>query len=206
VLLDLMQGNDIGLLVLGTHGRGGLKKLILGSIAEQLFRLASCPVLTVGPRVPDGMKENRFRHILFTTDFGAASLHALAHAISLAIEHEAKLTLLHVVTPIPVVEAGPLWYVGTDIVDREQKAQRETVKKLSQLIPPGVKLQSDPESVATLDYVPGGILKIAAGCQADLIVMGVKRVASVYASAHLPWATAYEVVCRARCPVLTVRA
>jgi len=206
VLLDLMQRNDIGLLVLGTHGRGGLKKLILGSSAEQLFRLASCPVLTVGPRVPDGMKENRFRHILFTTDFGSASLHALSHAISLAIEHKAKLTLLHVLTPVPVVEAGPLWYVGTDILDREQKARRETVEKLKRLIPPGVKLQSDPEFLAALDYVPGGILKIADGCQADLIVMGVKRVASVRASAHLPWATAYEVVCRAKCPVLTVRA
>ncbi len=206
VLLELILRNDIGLLVLGTHGRGGLKKLILGSVAEQLFRLASCPVLTVGPGVPDGMKESRFRHILLATDFGSASLHALSHAISLAIEHKAKLTLLHVVHPFPVIEAGPLWYVGTDVVDREQKAQRETVEKLKRLIPPDVKLQSDPEFVVALDYLPGEIFKIADGCQADLIVMGVKRVAFVRTSAHLPWATTYEVVCRAKCPVLTVRA
>jgi len=206
VMLDLMQRNDIGLLVLGTHGRSGLKKLILGSVAEQLFRLASCPVLTVGPGVPAGMKENTFCHILFATDFGEASLHALSHAITLASEQKTKLTLLHVVTPVPVVDGGPYWYVGTDVVDREQTAQRKTVEKLKRLIPPGVKLQSAPEFVAAPDYVPGGILKVADGCQADLIVMGVKRVASVRTCAHLPWATAYEVVCRAKCPVLTVRA
>lgn len=206
VLLDLLRRNDIDLLVLGTHGRGGLKKLILGSVAEQLFRLASCPVLTVGPAVPAGMRENRFHHILFATDFGSASLRALSHAISLAIEHKARLTLLHVVMPVPVVQAGPLWYVGTDVGEREQEAQRETLAKLKRLIPADVKLQSEPEFVVAFDYVPGGILKTAEGCQADLIVMGVKQVVSVRTSAHLPWATAYDVVCRAKCPVLTVRA
>ena len=205
VLLDLMKRKDIGLLVLGTHGRGGLKKLILGSVAEQIFRLASCPVLTVGPGVSAGMEEARFHRILFATDFGTASLHALSHAISLAMEHKAKLTLLHVVLPVPVVDVGPYWYVGTDIVDREQNAQREAVEKLKRLYPPDVKLQSDPQFVAAVDYVPEGILKMADGYQADLIVMGVKRVAAVRASAHLPWATAHEVVCRAKCPVLTVR-
>jgi len=206
VLLDLMQRKDVDLLVLGTHGRGGLRKLILGSVAEQLFRLASCPVLTVGPGVPAGKEEHRFRRILFATDFGPASMHALSHALTLAIEHKATLTLVHVVTPVPVAETGPYWYVGTDLIDREQRARRETVERLKKLIPPDVKLQSDPEFVAALDYLPDGILKIADGSQADLIVMGVKRTAAVRTSAHLPWATAHEVVCRAKCPVLTVRA
>jgi len=206
VLLDLMQRHDISLLVLGTHGRGGLKKLILGSVAEQLFRLASCPVLTVGPSVPAGMEEHTFRRILFATDFGSASLHALSHAVSLAIDHKAKLTLLHVVLPLPVPDAGPYWYVGADVLDREQRVQRETVEKLKRLIPSDVKLQSDPEFVGTFGYVPEGILEIADASQADLIIMGVRRVASAGSSAHLPWATAHEVVCRAKCPVLTVSA
>jgi len=206
VVSDLMQRHEIDLLVLGTHGRGGLKKLILGSVAEQLFRLASCPVLTVGPSVPAGLEEHRVRQILLATDFGPASLHALSHAFSLAIGHNARLTLLHVVLPLPVPDTGPYWYVGTDIVDREQRVQREAVAKLKRLIPHDVKLQSDPEFVAAFGYVPEGILKIADGSQADLIVMGVKRVESVRTAAHLPWATAHEVVCRAKCPVLTVRA
>lgn len=205
VLLDLMQRHDVGLLVVGTHGRAGLKKLILGSVAEQLFRLATCPVLTVGPGVPAGKEEHRFRQILLATDFGSASLHAVSHAISLAIEHKAKLTLLHAVMPVTLVEGGPYWYGGSEIGGWEQRAQRETLEKLKSLIPSDVRLDHAPEFVAAVDYVPGGILRVADGCQADLIVMGVKRVASVRTSAHLPWATAYAVVCRAKCPVLTVR-
>jgi nucleotide-binding universal stress UspA family protein len=206
VLSDLIQRNKIDLLVLGTRGRGGLKKLVLGSVAEQLFRSVECPVMTVGPGVPADMEDNRFHRILFATDFGPASLQALPHAISLAVEHKAKLTLLHVVMPMPVVDVGPYWYVGTDVIDREQKARREAIEKLESLIASDVKLPSDPEFIAALDYVPVGILKMADRCQADLVVMGVKRVASARTSAHLPWATAHEVVCRAKCPVLTVRA
>jgi nucleotide-binding universal stress UspA family protein len=107
-LSELIQQDEIDLLVVGTHGRGGLKKVILGSVAEELFRLASCPVLTVGPTVPTesaGPKE--FHRILFATDFGPASIHALQHAISLATESNARLLLLHVVLPVPVLDVGP---------------------------------------------------------------------------------------------------
>ena len=50
VLQDMIQENGIDLIVLGTHGRQGLRKLLLGSIAEEVFRMAPCPVLTVGPK------------------------------------------------------------------------------------------------------------------------------------------------------------
>ena len=50
VLIEAIQTNHIDLAVLGTHGRRALKKLLLGSIAEEVFRLAPCPVLTVGPK------------------------------------------------------------------------------------------------------------------------------------------------------------
>lgn len=204
VLADLVQRNKIDLLVLGTHGRGGLKKLILGSVAELLFRSVECPVLTVGPNVPAG--ENGFHRILFATDFGVASLHALPCAVSLAVKQKAELILLHVVTPVPAVDAGPYWYIGSDKIDREQEARRAAIERLKRLIPSDVKLPSDPKCIAPLEYGPGGILRIAHQCEADLIVMGVKRAASARTSAHLPWAAAHEVVCRAKCPVLTLRA
>ena len=51
VLSDVIEGLEIDLLVLGTHGRGGFKKLLLGSVAEEIVGFASCPVLTVGPHV-----------------------------------------------------------------------------------------------------------------------------------------------------------
>jgi nucleotide-binding universal stress UspA family protein len=205
-LKELIQRDEIDLLVLGTHGRGGLKKVILGSVAEELFRLASCPVLTVGPAVPAeraGAKD--FHTILFATDFGPASLDALHYAISLSTESKAKLLVLHVVTPVPVVEVGPYWYPATDIVEQQNTARARYIGRLKQLILPEVNLPFEPEFLVDFDFAPDAIVKIAADSHADLIVMGVNQTASARASAHLPWATAHEVVCHAKCPVLTVR-
>jgi nucleotide-binding universal stress UspA family protein len=205
-LSGLIKQDEIDLLVLGTHGRGGLKKVILGSVAEELFRLASCPVLTVGPAVPanpEGAKE--LRQILFATDFGPASLHALPYAISLAKESKARLILLHAVMPVPVLDVGPYWYTGTDVVEQQKTARARYIARLKQLILPEVNLPFDPEFLVDFDFAPEAIVRIAADLQADLIVMGVNQSAWARASAHLPWATAHEVVCHAKCPVLTVR-
>lgn len=203
---ELMQRNEIDLLILGTHGRGGLKRFILGSVAEELFRLATCPVLTIGPDAPaETLSAKQFHRILFATDFGPASLSALPFAISLATENKAKLILFHALMPMPVVDVGPYWYVGTDVIERQETARLNTIEQLKKLIPPEANLASEPEFLVGLDPVADAILKAAAGCQADLIVMGVRRTASARASAHLPWVTAHEVVRHAQCPVLTVR-
>jgi len=77
-LAQIIEGREIDLLVLGTHGRSGVGKLFLGSVAEEIFRRAACPVLSVGPNVscnPDG--EIQFQHIVFATDFSEDSLAAL---------------------------------------------------------------------------------------------------------------------------------
>jgi len=206
VLSELIRRDEVDMLVLGTHGRGGLKKIILGSVAEELFRLAACPVLTVGPGVPaEPVGEREFRRILFATDFGPASLHALPYAISLAAESKARLTLLHVVLPVPVLDVGPYWYPGTDIAEQQKIARVRYLDRLRELIPPEANLPFDPEFVVDFDFAPDAIVKIAADSRADLIVMGVNQSASARAAAHLPWATAHEVVCHAKCPVLTVR-
>ena len=205
-LSELIRRDEIDLLVLGTHGREGLKKVILGSVAEELFRLASCPVLTVGPAVPtEPGCTKEFRKILFATDFGPASLNALHYAISLATESKARLIVLHVVTPVPVVEVGPYWYPGTDLVEQQNTARARYIGRLKQLIPPEANLPFEPEFLVDFDFAPDAIVKIAADSHADLMVMGVNQTASARASAHLPWATAHEVVCHAKCPVLTVR-
>ncbi len=205
-LSELIQRDEIDLLVLGTHGRGGLKKVILGSVAEELFRLAPCPVLTVGPAVPAEPAGARgFRRILFATDFGPASLHALQYAISLATESSARLILLHVVAPVPVVEVGPYWYPGTDFVEQQKTAKERYIGRLEDLIRPDANLPSKPEFLVDFDFAPDAIVRTAVVCDADLIVMGVNQAASARASAQMAWATAHEVVCHAKCPVLTVR-
>jgi len=205
-LSELIQRDEIELLVIGTHGRLGLKKVILGSVAEELFRVASCPVLTIGPAVPDepaGAKE--FRTILFATDFGPASLHALQYAISLASESKARLIFLHVVPPVPVVDIGPYWYPSEDLMEQQRRVRARYMKRLKELIPATTDLPFDPTFLIEFDFVPDTIAKVAGQSNADLIVMGVNQSAWTRVSTHLPWAIAHEVVCHAKCPVLTVR-
>src|ERR1035441_1517166 len=99
VITDLIRWNNIDLLVLGTHGRGGLNKFLLGSVAEELFRTATCPVLTVGAKVPQPQENSLTTcSVLFPTDFDEPSRPALPYAISIANKNAGRLILLHVVT------------------------------------------------------------------------------------------------------------
>ena len=50
-LATVIEDKNIDLLIVGTHGRTGTEKVLLGSVAEKIFRQATCPVLTVGPAV-----------------------------------------------------------------------------------------------------------------------------------------------------------
>ena len=103
-LQAIILQKQVDLVVVGTHGRRGIEKVLLGSIAEQVFRDASCPVLTVGPY---SYQESRvdltgeIQTYLFATDFSEASLCALPQAVSLANQTKARLILLHVVPAAP---------------------------------------------------------------------------------------------------------
>ena len=96
VLDTLVSEYEIDLIVIGTCGHKGLGKMLMGSVAEEVFRNAQCPVLTVGPHATHWEMDGKLRHILYATDFGPESVHGLPYAISLAEENRARLTLLHV--------------------------------------------------------------------------------------------------------------
>jgi nucleotide-binding universal stress UspA family protein len=208
VLSSIIQRENTDLLVLGTHGRGGLKKLALGSVAEAVLRQATCPVLTIGPNAaPAGASP--FQRILFATDFGPASARAFPYALSLAEDCHAKLVLLHMVPPIPVAAMGPGAYcpgayVAQDLTDWQAKMKEESARRLKKLVPSDAKLTSQPEYVVGMDFVPEGILSAAAAHNVELIVMGANRAASARVAAHIPWAITHSVICEAKCPVLTV--
>ena len=212
VLASVIQRESVDLLVLGTHGRGGLKKLALGSVAEVALRLAPCPVLTVGPQVPPvdpGPVE--FTRILFATDFGLAADKAFPYALSLAEDHHAKLFLLHMVPPMPSANLCPTAYgpsaCAADQYMNWQKTMREeSRRKLRELLPPNAKLVASPEYIAATDFLPEGILDTAANHGAELIVMGANRTSSPRVAAHMPWALIHEVICQAKCPVLSCTA
>ena len=212
VLSSIIQCENTDLLVLGTHGRGGLKKLALGSVAEEVLRLAACPVLTIGPNVPPtDPTRTEFKAILFATDFGPASAKAFPYALSLAEDCQAKLILLHMVPPMPIVDIGPGAYcpgvyVAQELTGWQAITKEESARKLRRLVPPDAKLTSKPEYVVGMDFLPEGILCTATAHNVDLIVMGANNPeASARVAAHIPWAFVHRVLCEAKCPVLTVR-
>jgi nucleotide-binding universal stress UspA family protein len=191
VLEDVIRRHSIDLIVLGSHGRHGLKKLVLGSSAEQIFRRAPCPVMTIGP---DAMGEGRgqatFHQIVFVTDFSKGSLSALPYALSLAEENQAQLTLAHLIPLVPM--------------QHQEEVREGGLTRLHELIPSDVEDWCRIDCVVSFEFPAEGILSLAESRHADLIVMGVHAKAP-RSSSHLPWAIGYEVVCHAKCPVLTVR-
>ena len=193
VLSRLIPERGIDLVVLGTHGRTGAKKLFLGSVAEEVFRLAQCPVLTVGPKASDEPpEEEKLRHILYATDFGPASENALPYAVSLAEEHQARLTLMHVAEDFDEVS-------GKDI----GKLREFFSAQLEKLVPPGSELWCDPEVVVAFGPPVERILEFATHQKPDLMVLGIQGNGALLG--HLPTTKAYKIVCQAPCPVLTVR-
>ena len=94
---QVVREQGIDLIVLATQGKTGLRKLALGSVAESVFQHALCPVLTVGPCAPaDPPLNGELSHILYPTDLSPESAKAAAYAVSLAREHGAELTVVHV--------------------------------------------------------------------------------------------------------------
>lgn len=191
-LPELVERYQIDLVVVGTHGREGVRKLLLGSGAEQVFRRANCPVLTVGPNARQAAVEfESWKHILFATDFSEGSLHVLPYALSIADENQAQLTLVHMVGLAPTVHRNAV--------------EEEAKKRLQSLLPADAADWCTPEYVVGFEFPSDGILRLARERGADLIVMGVRKSNAPRASSHMPWAIAYEVACHAHCPVLTVR-
>jgi nucleotide-binding universal stress UspA family protein len=129
-LQSAVEKNDTDLVVIGTHGRTGLGKLLLGSVAEEIFRTVPCPVLTVGPRasMPNGTA-GEFQSILYATDFSAESMGAARYAVSLAQEFQARLILLHVIAPL---RGGDL-VSAADLMATSQKLLQQIVSPEAQL-------------------------------------------------------------------------
>jgi nucleotide-binding universal stress UspA family protein len=209
LLEALVKRHSVDLLVLGTRGRSGLRKAILGSVAEEVLRISPCPVLTVGPHVSTAKEPKIFTRILFATDFEAAAQKAFPYALGLAEAYQAKLVLLHMMPPLPTPDVGPAAYgvstYGTDeFIEWQRRMKLESVKKLKESIPSNARLAAEPEYVSGMDFLPEGILEVVTTHRVDLIVMGADRTAFPRLTAHIPWVLTHEVISQAPCPVLTI--
>jgi nucleotide-binding universal stress UspA family protein len=196
-LSRILQKDEIDLIVLGTHGRTGMKKVVLGSTAEEVFRQTSVPVLTIGPAVrTGGHNGGRFQCVLFATDFNSVSGAAACYAVSLAQENQSRLVLLHV---LPAPKSGR----GNKSVEL---SVAEALHRVGDLVPCDAELWCRPEPVVEHGQASGQILATAERCGADLIVLGVRGMDTLTKLVtRVEQAIAYDVIVHAPCPVLTVR-
>ena len=191
-LAPMVAAQSIDMIVVGTRGRTGLAKVLLGSVAERIFRNATCPVLTVGPNSPGPSdSEQGLRRILYATDFTAQSLHAAGYAISLARQFRAHLVLMHVISGAAADSSA----MG-QLLDNAKEQLRSLVT--------GQVLDFEPEFVVGFGTPPARILEVAAEKSPEVIVLGVTQSGRGAFSSHR-WTNASEITGKAACPVLTVR-
>ncbi|OFW13418.1 MAG: hypothetical protein A3H29_16850 [Acidobacteria bacterium RIFCSPLOWO2_02_FULL_67_21] len=202
-ILALAEKLSCDLMVMGTHGRSGFDRLLLGSVTERILRKAACPVLVVPPRAPDAVPlAPVFRRILCAVDFSDCSLKALDFAISLAEEADARLTVLHVVEFMPEEEEV---LTGTPDTVRKFVAETEAERRrrLDALVPGAVRSYCTVETEMARGKPGRAILRVAAERAADLIVLGVHGRGA--ADLAVFGSTTQHVVRAAACPVLTLR-
>ena len=180
----LIHQHGIDLVVVGTHGKGLPQKLLIGSSAEEIFRRAQVPVLTVGPGVVrEPLYGIKLKNILFATEFGVGAERQANYAFALAHEHCSRITLLHV-------------------EERDDDAER-IVHQLKELVPSGSDLHCLPLFRIEKGDPVHTILRVADDIRADLIVLGAKTRKTL--AGNGPHTKAYQVICRATCPVMTIK-
>lgn len=194
---NAIHQHSIDLVVIGTHGRTGVPRFLLGSVAEEIFRRSPCPIMTVGPACQTSIHAaGRFRRILFATDYSAASAAAAPYAVSIAENNEARLLLLHVAQIAAPVDG-----------DRNTELSvAEMIHKLYEIVPQHSHLYVPPEVLIEYGKPAHRIVEVAHHRSADLIVLGVRSLHGHLGTAtHVERRTAHEIVANAPCPVLTVR-
>ena len=193
VLMDIIQLHHIDLAVLGTHGRRAFKKLLLGSIAEEVFRTAACPVLTVGPQTPEATAKGGLRHILYPMEFAPDTSKAAQYAVSLAEQFTATLTVMN---------------VRENVAASDSKAEEfpQPFKRwLNDNVTPDSDLHNRIRFERGFGPVADSLLSFVEKANVDLIVLSVRDLDPVMA-AHLPTSdTTHQLVRRSPCPVLTLR-
>ena len=189
-LSRLVHEKNIDLAILGTHGRTGLKHLLMGSVAEALFRNLPCPVLTVGPNVSmRSMEATGIKHVLFPTDLSDESRAVFPYLASLASEYKALLTLLHV---LPIETA-----TNPDAISLAEPLRKE----MQNIFSPQIDPRCQAEFIVDFGDTTERILAHAEAGRADFIGLGVRKAGEI--TTHFRNTVAYRVVLQAQCPVLT---
>lgn len=190
-LVGIIRTRDIDMVVLGTHGRRGLRKLVLGSVAAEVFRLAPCSVLSVGLNAAEAPSEPlELNHIVYPMELRGDVIKTAGYAISIAKEYNAALTFLNVIEE-PSMSRDEKGWIN---VTAEHWFEDKIAPQLGIAEADFVQKFGDPAAA---------ILQCAAEQSADLIVMNIQGTHPLVAG--LVPGVAHRVVAEASCPVLTIR-
>jgi nucleotide-binding universal stress UspA family protein len=196
-ILARAYAHEADLLVLGTRGRHGLQRWVLGSVTEHVLRRAPCPVLTVSPAA-ETLPSARFETVLCPVDFSPTSAQTVHAASALAEEAQARLVLLHVIegSTYPPIRVPP----GFDVATYRKEVATEVSGRLWRLLPEG---GGATEVAVTWGAPHHQIVRQARERHAGLVVIGAHGGAL---DSALLGSTSHCVVRRASCPVLVLRA
>jgi nucleotide-binding universal stress UspA family protein len=193
-ILSVAQKENIEVIVMGTHGRRGFDRLVLGSTTDRVLRKAACPVLVVSDSShnalgtgPDG--HHRLRRILYCTDFSNNSERARSYAISLAEEYGAELVLLHVAE-------------SSSNVARAEEIIAEHTQELDKLVSEAERKSLKVRSAVKFGKPYEEIVRHATEAQANLIIMTARGGDAVDRAVF--GSTTYRVIQLGPCPVLAI--
>jgi nucleotide-binding universal stress UspA family protein len=195
-ILSFAQQRKMDLIVMGTHGRRGFDRLVLGSVTDRVMRTAPCPVLAISKLPYDssatGEQQRRLHHlsrILFCADFSEASERAFNYAISATAEYDAELTLLHVMEEVP----SPA---------KTEEAIATAAQQLDKLIPQEERKTFKIKTAVRIGKPYIQIIQFAVEGQIDMVTMGVSGRGALDRAVF--GSTTYRVMQLGPCPVLAV--
>jgi len=196
-ILSFAQAQKTDVIVMGTHGRRGYDRLMLGSVTDRVMRRAPCPVLAISKPPHDSVaagKERDYVHhlsrILFCADFSENSERALNYAISATAEYDAELTLLHVLE-------------GSPSPAETEKGIAAATKRLDRLIRPAGRKTRKIKTAVRIGKPYSQIIQLALEAQIDLVTMGVHGRGALDLAVF--GSTTYRVMQLGPCPVLAVQ-
>lgn len=201
---EYVNEREIDLVVMGTHGRQGLDRLMLGNVADKIVRHAPCPVMTVREEVPwtGNTEEVTYQDVLAPIDFSDHSKEALSTAKSFAGTYASRLHLLFVAEQRTVPTFSDTGIPGVGVVEMDPEIVKNAERALDQL-----NHSVDGPDVPTEYHVREGnvskdIVDLAETRGIDLIVMATRGLTGI--SRFLLGSNTERVVRVAPCPVLTI--
>jgi nucleotide-binding universal stress UspA family protein len=195
-ILAFAKEKKADLIVMGTHGRRGYDRLMLGSVTDRVMRRAPCPVLAVREPPRDSLAAEKHQghahhlnKILYCADFSVNSAAALNYAISAAEEYNAELTLMHVLEDSPKQA-------------QMEQAIADVTERLEKLIPPDARTALKIKTAVRVGKPYAQVIEFVVEHQIDMVCMGARGHGALDLAVF--GSTTYRVMQLGPCPVLAV--